>query len=90
MEAYIPFVFLVIIMLSVFAFFYWLGEKNRKIDDEKMRSLLQQMRLERAADSRESKRILKEIQKTNRDNAIFLRMIFERVDDRNEGQSAPG
>ncbi|MES0488984.1 MAG: hypothetical protein ABUK01_03270 [Leptospirales bacterium] len=51
---------------------------------------MQQMRLERAADSRESKRILEETQKTNRDSAIFLRMIFERVDDRKEGEAALG
>ena len=43
------------------------------------------MRLEHEEDIKESMQILFEMQNTNQDNALYLRMIFERFD-----RSGPG
>jgi hypothetical protein len=55
-------------------------EKQRKEDHAISQSFLRHMHIESLKNSRKAMRILNGVQKTNEDNAIFLRMIFERVD----------
>ena len=72
------------------ATFYRLSEQSRmkaKEADEKQSAFLRHMHIESKKDSRESKRLLAELKENttelrqiNKDNAIYLRMIFERVD----------
>jgi hypothetical protein len=71
------YIFLIAIMISIFA---W-SERERKKEDRKMSSFLRHMHLASVKNHRDSQRTLAEIQKTNRDNAIYLRRIHEIVDD---------
>ena len=90
-NTYMPFILTTIITIfilgtAMFSLFMW-SERSRKKDDEKATSFQRHMRIENGLGRKETRRILDEIQKTNRelkqfnkDNAIYLHRIFEIVD----------
>ncbi|MES0488392.1 MAG: hypothetical protein ABUK01_00265 [Leptospirales bacterium] len=82
------------ILSGQMATFHRLSEQSRKESrkqsreaDEKQSSFLRHMHIESKKDSRQTERLLErieqgnaELRQMNKDNAIYLRMIFERVD----------
>jgi len=85
---------MVVLVLGVLsgqmATFHRLSEESRnkaKEADEKQSAFLRHMHIESKKDSRETKRLLEKIEETNselrqisKENSVYLRMIFERVD----------
>ena len=88
MSIYTPFIILgitlgvlfFVITLAVGAVLHRLSEKSRKEDNKEMQSFLRHMHIESQKNTREVQRIMAIGEKTLQDNALFLRMIFERVD----------
>ncbi|MDH4199676.1 MAG: hypothetical protein OEV66_04770 [Spirochaetia bacterium] len=81
---YIPFAITTVVLVAILgglmiSIFIW-SERLRKKDDEKMASFMRFAHMESQQSRKEARKILHEIQKTNHDNGLFLRMIFERVD----------
>lgn len=99
MIAYIPFVILGALIALIFTILYLLQKKDheehrreQKASAQELKEYLHQRELESLQNARFANtilerldRTLEEAQKTNRDNSIYLRMIFERVDKPPEG-----
>jgi len=88
MSIYTQLIFLVVIFaILTFVITFIVGEvlhriseRSRRADNKEMQSFLQHMHIESQKNTREVERILASSEKTLQDNALFLRMIFERVD----------
>ena len=94
MIAYIPFVFLGaflgVFTIINFTILYFVQKKDHKESARELQEYLHRWQIESDKNDKNAQRILdqntkilNEIQKTNHDNSIFLRMIFERVDKPN-------
>ena len=97
---YMPFIILggilgtlaILIFLSISGL--W---RDSKRDHEKMTRFMQYMDVRHERNSKnlerisaENQKLLAELKQFNKDNAIYLRMIFERVDGSQEGKSPSG
>jgi len=83
MHQYLPFIILGFVLgipIVIILFLHWRLEKIHKEDHQKTDSFLRFMQIESDKNTKYAEKILADIQKTNRDNSIFLRMILERVD----------
>jgi len=84
MIVYIPFLllglFLGAVTILVGGVFYRIQKKEHAESNRQLQEYLHRWQIESDKNDKNVQRILDEIQKTNKDNALFLRMIFERVD----------
>jgi len=55
-------------------------KKEHRESASELKAYLHRWQIESDKNDKNAQRILDEIQKTNKDNGLFLRMIFERVD----------
>ncbi|MDH4263837.1 MAG: hypothetical protein OEV78_12420 [Spirochaetia bacterium] len=87
MTIYIPFAILGAFTLVVLLILHRIEKKEREESQNELQEYLHRWQIESDKNDKNAQRILDEIQqtqkkidKTNNDNSIFLRMIFERVD----------
>jgi len=91
MIAYIPFIllglFLGLLTILVGGVFYLIQKKEHKESARELQEYLHRWQIESDKNDKNFHRlqeyaldILRDVQQTNKDNALFLRMIFERVD----------
>ena len=87
MIAYIPFAVLGALIAIMFLALYLIQKKEHKESAGELREYLHRWQIESDKNDKNFHRlqeyaldILRDVQQTNKDNALFLRMIFERVD----------